>query len=124
MTGKLSKASIRAVASDRRDVYKEVHYVPSGPIQPTLGGNVYDVHFIEVRIGKSDVKLFSNKGELRSEVQAYVSTVEPRFSNEGYRVHRLRCDNAFENIPNELREEMMKADISVHPSPSYNPEGN
>lgn len=124
LTGKMQKATIQGTSRTRREDFEEIHYDLSGPITPSLGGNVYAAHFMEPTTAVSDVKFLKHKGELANQVRNYVAEVESRFSSRRIKFIRIRCNNAKENMPGDLMDYLMQNGIAVYNSPPYAPESN
>lgn len=54
----------------------------------------------------------------------YISNIEARFSDEGYRLRRLRCEDSRKNSPKDLMSFLKSRGIFVNQSQSYEPESN
>ena len=74
ITANTKKGPIKTATNDARPL-AEIHFDLSGPMLPSVGGNVYATHFIEPRTAKSDVITINDKGQIKNFVAAYIATV-------------------------------------------------
>lgn len=123
ITAKMKKAPVRPVEAHTAP-YSEVHFDLSGPMTTSLGGSTYAAHFMEPRTSKTDVIPIARKSDLPAVIMQYIKVVENKFSREGFRITRLRCDRAKENYPREVVEFNQSHGIEVNFSPAYAPESN
>lgn len=119
----MKKAPVRSVDSNP-DFLEENHFEILGPYSPSLGQNIYAAHYLESHTAMSDVFLIKSKSELPSVTMQFISMIENRFSVKNYRVRRLRCDRAGENIPKEIVSFCQEKGILIKPSPPRAPESN
>lgn len=83
--------------------YSEIHFDISGSLSPSIGGKIYAAHFMEPITAKTYLFTHYKKSELAQVIISSIKMVESHFTEEGYRVTRLRCDGARENYPAEVQ---------------------
>lgn len=71
----MKKSHIYPATFGKADYYQEVHFDISGPLKPSLGGNVFVAHLIDPNTGKSDVFFLKSKLELMDIVQNYIALI-------------------------------------------------
>lgn len=115
----MRRSSIQLVEEKHCYQYKNVHYHLSIHLRPTLGVHSHTYHLIIPSTRNSDVTIIKHKRYFSDVIMEYISNLEARLSAKGYRVKRLRCDNARENSPKDLTNSFRSLVISMNQSPSY-----
>lgn len=124
LKGKARRAPVRPVPATTIHALEEIHLDISGPFVPTIFGEKYAVHFMDGHTAKSDVRLLKARSELGRALTTYKSYAETFFSPLGFRVKRIRLDQAGENMSNLVRTFCAEEGISLQPAPPHAPQSD
>lgn len=69
-------AHINLVDVDKSVLYFEFHVDLSGPVDPSIGGNAYIIHSIELTSSMSDVRIMKQRRDTSAEVKWYINMLQ------------------------------------------------
>lgn len=111
---KPKRAPIRPIDQRASRPIQEVHVDISGNItSPSLQGEIYAAHFLCSHTAKSNAILLHDRGQFHEVFRRYKELSENHFAPFGYKISKLRLDNASELTKGETKALCLSSGIQI-----------
>lgn len=90
---KLKQSPVENVDPEKNLPHTQFYFDLSGPIKPSLGGNINAAHLIQPTYSIMDVRLFEAERDTTNEVKNYIATFNSMWQHLGHMVNGIPNDN-------------------------------